>query len=137
MKKIFKENLIIFYAILIFWLPVKIMTGMMEIKFLERVGFVFGFSTLLFLSLISLLLAFMWLKNKSNRFVFINTPLLLSFLLGVLGILFSIFINDPKGGFIANIIGVVLSTFFFFLQLLIWSMLFILSLKKSKKHLNN
>ena len=132
MKNIFKENLIILYAIIIFWLPVKIMTGIMEIKFLERVGFLFGFSTLLFSSSIALLLAFVWLRNKSNRFVLINTPLLISFLMGVLGILFSIFIDDPKGGFMTNLIGVVLSMIFFVIQILIWITLFFLNSKRIK-----
>lgn len=126
MTKILKDNLIIFYAILIFWLPVKVMTGIMEIRFLERAGFLFGTFTLLFLSLISMLLIFMWLKNKSNIFVFINTPLFLSFLLGTLGILFSIFIDDDKNGGLANLIGVLLSTIFFVVQLLIWIVLFFL-----------
>ncbi len=132
MTKIFKDNLIIFYAILIFWLPVKIMTGIMEIRFLEKVGFVFGSATLLFSSLISMLLAFMWLKDKSNRFVLINTPLLISFLLGVLGILFSIFIDDHQNGWAANLLGLVLSTLFFIIQLLVWLFLYISNLRNTK-----
>jgi hypothetical protein len=133
MTKIFKDNLIIFYAILIFWLPVKIMTGFMEIRFLERVGFVIGSATLLFLSLISMLLAFMWLKNKSNRFVFINTPLLISFLLGVLGMLLSIFADDDKSGWLSNMVGLALSTFFLCVQIVVWFVLFILNLKNHQK----
>jgi hypothetical protein len=133
MTKLLKDNLIIFYAIIIFWLPVKVMTGFMEVRFLDRVGFVLGSATLLFLSLISMLLAFMWLKNKSNRFVFINTPLLISFLLGVLGMLLSIFVDDDKSGWLANMIGLVLSTFFFFIQAVVWFVLFILNLKNPKK----
>ena len=130
MKKILKDNLIIFYAILIFWLPVKVMTGMMEIKFFEKVGFIFGSVTLLFFSFISMLLILIWLKNKSNNFVFINTSLLISFILGAFGVILSVFVDNHQESQMVNLLGLVLSTLFFIIQILIWLVLYILNYKK-------
>ena len=137
MKNLLKENLIICYAIIIFWLPTRIMTGFMEMTFFYKVGFPVASATLLFLSLVALILAYLWFKDKSNRFVLINTPLVLSFLLGVLGILFSIIISDPENAWRANMTGVILSVSFFIIQLLVWLVLFYFSKsKKIIKHFN-